>query len=304
MADLSILFFGMDCPFSRPPLAALLAAHAIRAVVVPRAPGLPRPEEPVRQLPLHAPSPYHIPLLPMPSAPSALRMAREAGVPVLEVARLRDPRTLDALAVLSPDLICAACFPRLLPDTLLRLPRLGAINLHPSLLPAYRGPDPLFWIFHDGLEHAGVTIHLMDEGADTGDILAQRAIVLPDGIPYGAAEDACATAGAALLLEAISALEAEDAARRPQPPGRWPTAPRPTEDDYLVTPAWSAHRAFNFIRGVGGEERPVRIIHGRAALPIRQAVSFAAEATLPVPVRRVGRYLLLRCSPGVLTVVA
>jgi methionyl-tRNA formyltransferase len=304
MADLSILFFGMDCPFSRPPLAALLANHTVRAVVVPRAPGLPSREEPVRRLPLHAPSPYHIPLLPISSAASVPRMAGAAGVPVLEVAGLRDPRTLAALAAFRPDLICVACFPRLLPGTLLHLPRLGAINLHPALLPAYRGPAPLFWIFHDGLEHAGVTAHLMDEGADTGDILAQRPISLPDGIRYHAAEEACATAGAALVLEAIQALATGSATPRPQPPGSRPAAPWPTDAEYLITPAWSARRAFNFIRGVGSEERPVDFAHDGAVMPIVEAISFDAEATLPVPLRRAGHHLQFRCSPGVLTVMA
>jgi len=82
---------------------------------------------------------------------------------------------------LEPDVIFTAGFPWKLPPTLLALPRLGCINAHPSLLPRYRGPNPLFWQFMNGETRGGLTIHRMDADFDTGPILAQRAIeIAPD----------------------------------------------------------------------------------------------------------------------------
>lgn len=316
VTDVRILFFGMDCAFSHAPLAALIAHHTVCGVVLPRPAGL-RTDPPLRRLAPPSHPSYHFPfaslnashkiqiLRPLPSAPApgVPQLAWEAGVPVLEAGDLRDAGTRADLAALRPDLICVACFSRLLPAPLIDLAPRGAVNLHPSLLPRYRGPAPLFWIFHDGLEHAGVTVHALDEGADTGPLLAQRPLGLPDGIDYRAAESACAEVGADLLLCTMAAIEAGTAAPRPQPPGAWPPAPWPADADYLISPAWPARRAFNFIRGAAGQGRPIRIVLDGEDIPIAAALSFAPDTTLPVPARREGRRLLVRCSPGTLAVL-
>jgi methionyl-tRNA formyltransferase len=246
------IFFGMECRFSRPTLAALLAVGIdVRAVVVPRprsvragASGAPirrlEPPRPARGLALPAVS----------TERSILGLAGAASVPVFEVGRLAHEETLAVLRDPRPDVIVVACFPRLLPPALLDLPRHGALNVHPSLLPAYRGPQPLFWIFHDGLEHAGVTVHLMDSGADTGDIMAQQPLALPDGISYAGAEQRCAEVGARLVVEAARGLDTGTLARRPQPGVGISYAPAPRPEDFVVAPDWSARRAFNFTRGM------------------------------------------------------
>jgi methionyl-tRNA formyltransferase len=82
---------------------------------------------------------------------------------------------------LEPDLIFVTGFPWRLHPELLVLPRLGCVNMHPSLLPRYRGPDPLFWHFMNGEIEGGLTIHRMDAEFDTGPILVQRAVeIQPD----------------------------------------------------------------------------------------------------------------------------
>jgi len=247
------IFFGMECRFSRPTLTALLAGGIdVRAVVVPR----PRSVRvgafgaPMRLLAPPRPA-RGLALPPVSTERGILRLAGAAGVPVFEVGRLAHEETITVLRDLDPDVIVVACFPRLLPSALLDLPRHGALNVHPSLLPAYRGPQPLFWIFHDGLEHAGVTVHLMDSGADTGDIVAQRPLALPDGVAYADAEQRCAEEGARLVVEAAHALDAGTLARRPQPATGISYAPAPRPEDFVVAPDWSARRAFNFMRGMG-----------------------------------------------------
>jgi methionyl-tRNA formyltransferase len=230
--------------------------------------------------------------------------------------------------------LCVACFPRLLPRELLNLARHGGLNVHPSLLPAYRGPAPLFWVFHghtshahsastaspmrstkadpqpgaplwlpnEGLGNAGVTVHLLDEQADSGDIVAQAPIVLPDGTTYSAAERICSQEAACLLVDVFKAIATGSLRRTPQPHIDLPTAPVPKDADFVITPDWSARRAFNFIRGVGEWGRPITVSVGEEHFIVREAVSYDEEATMSAPMQRVARHVRIRCSPGVLAV--
>jgi methionyl-tRNA formyltransferase len=102
---------------------------------------------------------------------------------VLVTTRLRTV-ALPLIRAVQPDLIISASFPYRIPPEIYALARLGAVNLHPSLLPAYRGPNPLRSIY-DGVPLAGATLHWMDEDFDTGRILCQQAIELPDALSMG-----------------------------------------------------------------------------------------------------------------------
>jgi methionyl-tRNA formyltransferase len=293
----------MEGLFSRTPLAALLGAPCTVCAVV-----LPRPADTaasgVATLMMRPPARRRreLPLLAGSPEPGMRMMAQQANVPVLDVTHLTAPGTLTALGELRPDVICVACFPRLLPNAVLRLARHGALNVHPSLLPAYRGPSPLFWIFHDGTGGAGVTVHLMDAGADTGDILEQTPLSFPDGISYGEAERLCAQEGARLLLRAVDALYRGTARPRRQPEVGATHAPFPRDGDFVVTPEWRARRAFNFIRGVAGWDRPVILQAGDTRVAAGTAVAFSETEVLPEPFLRAGNQLTMHCSPGTLTV--
>src|SRR4051794_33572606 len=172
-----ILFLGMAGATSAAVLSALLAAGAEIAGVVLPAGRLARATQPE---PIASIAP---PLIPLASpSPTIADLARARGIPAFELRRAAEPAALRALAQLRPDLGCVACFPLRLPPELLALPPLGFLNMHPSLLPRHRGPDPLFWTLRDGGERAGVTIHYMDERFDTGDVALQAPLALPDGI--------------------------------------------------------------------------------------------------------------------------
>ena len=102
--------------------------------------------------------------------------AEEHGLPVFQPRSLRQDvaAARSELADLAPDVVIVAAYGLFLPDEVLRLPRLGCLNIHPSLLPRHRGPSPVATAILDGDETSGVTIMLLDEGMDTGPILAQR----------------------------------------------------------------------------------------------------------------------------------
>ncbi len=298
---LRIVYFGMTGRLSGPPLEKLLTAGVeVRAVITPSTVvgGERRP----RQLSPPPPAPSDVPLIDPHLEPNMLHLAWRHHIPVWQVNNLADPSTLELLAGLRPDLIVVACFSLILPSALLQLPRYGCLNLHPALLPAYRGPAPLFWMARNAERQAGVTLHFLDEGLDTGDIVAQTALPWPDGISGATLERRCAEAGADLLLAAVRQLaQGQAIPRRPQPRTgasyfRWPT-----EDDLLVLTQWSAQRAFNFVRAVR-PDWPLRIVLGQESFSIRVANGYDPNLTLDQPYLLSGDEVWIQFQPGVLKI--
>jgi methionyl-tRNA formyltransferase len=103
-------------------------------------------------------------------------IARERGIPVYTSENLKDPDLIAMLAALSPDFIFSFYYRRIIPGEILRIPTTGAFNLHGSLLPRFRGRCPVNWVLIEGEAKTGLTLHVMEEKADSGDIVAQRAI--------------------------------------------------------------------------------------------------------------------------------
>jgi methionyl-tRNA formyltransferase len=307
LSGLRLVFFGMGGVFSRLLLEALLRAGAdLRAIVTPAQTGLTLAEDsdaPFTRLHPAAPraSRRMLPLAgvtPMPR--SLLDYAAERGAPLLSIARLNDPATLQTLASFAPDAICVACFTRRLPPTLLALPRLGCLNAHPSLLPDNRGPDPLFWTFHAGAEETGVTIHLMDAGLDTGPILAQRSVAIDEGEREDALEQRLATIAGALMVDALAGLAQDALIPRPQDPVRASAHPWPTAEDFIIRAGqWSARRAYTFARGIAGRGQPIALVAvDGQRFRLIEPLGYDALATPAAPWRLDGDLLTLACAPG------
>jgi methionyl-tRNA formyltransferase len=135
-------------------------------------------------------------------------LAERAGIPVLQPQRLREATVVEALRAWRPDLIVVAAYGKLLPSSILELPRHGCINVHASLLPRYRGAAPIQWAILNGDAVTGVTIMQMNAEMDAGDILLQRETAIQPDETYGALQIRLANAGAELLIEAIARLHA------------------------------------------------------------------------------------------------
>ena len=157
-------------------------------------------------------------------APPTKILAAASGVAVLQPRSVRTPAFLEEIAALHLDLIVVAAYGKILPGSLLRLPRLGAINIHGSLLPKYRGAAPIQWAVINGEQETGVTIMQMDEGMDTGDILLPVAIPIDEEDTAGTMFAKLATVGGRALLEAIARLKEG-------------TLPPRKQDDRLATDA-------------------------------------------------------------------
>ena len=163
---------------------------------------------------------------------------------------LADPVWLTRLDALAPDVIVSACFPWRVPEAVLTMPRFGGINVHPSLLPAGRGPEPVFWAFRWGLRETGVTVHQMDRGLDTGPILAQEGVPIGDDATMPSLEAELVQRGGSLARQVIDDLARGTATPVAQSAASTPWARLPTPGDLAVTTAWAAVDAARFIRAV------------------------------------------------------
>ena len=238
------------------------------------------------------------------SSTAAYTGSDEAGfnhVPTFTVSNLYAPETRKMVKDLAADVVCVACFPKRIPKRLLDLPSHGFWNVHPSMLPDYRGPVPLFWTFREGVRETAVTIHQMDTQIDTGNILAQTPISLPDGISGSAADQMMAKTGGRSLVKLLDQLQNGNLQPVPQS-GKGSHFSYPEAADFHIPTSWSAQRAFNFMRGVAEWKRPFPIYTPQKILIAHQAISFDAQATLHQPFIRQNDMLKIQFSPGVLIV--
>jgi methionyl-tRNA formyltransferase len=170
--------------------------------------------------------------------------ARELGLPVVTPERLRDPASVADLLGLDPDLVVLADYGQIVPPTLLDR-RFGALNLHPSLLPRHRGATPIPGAILAGDEETGVTLIRMDEGVDTGPIVASERAMLGGDETAPALEARLAIAASGVLARALDPWLDGELAARPQPEaGATITRPLRRSDGRLdpSRPAWLLER--------------------------------------------------------------
>jgi len=140
--------------------------------------------------------------------PATRTWAAARGIPVLQPVKVRDGVLAAALTALRPDVLVVVAYGRILGSDLLELAPFGAVNVHGSLLPRWRGAAPIQWAIAEGDAFTGVTIMRMDQGLDTGDILLQRATPIGPEENSASLHDRLAVIGGAALCEALPLLEA------------------------------------------------------------------------------------------------
>lgn len=173
------------------------------------------------------------------------------------------------------DLFALASYGRILPQALLDLPRLGALNVHPSLLPAYRGATPIQTAIRNGDANTGVTIMLMDAGMDTGDIVLQEEVAITPEDDYGSLHDRLALYGGEMLNEAIDLAAAGKIPRRKQTGSVSLTKPI-TKDDTLIDTAWPPDRIVNVVRAFSPQPGARMNVEGETIKVLRAHVSEGA----------------------------
>lgn len=293
-------YLCMESVFSvRPLLAMLRAGHDVRFVMRPIGPLATRTQPILRR---HRGFDVAVRrLLGRGDGEAARRdpfaVAAGADIPAWIVGNASAPAAVKLVERERVDVLVVAFFNQLLKPAVLGAARYGAVNLHPSLLPSYRGPAPLFWTYRDGAAESGLTVHRVAAGEDDGDVLAKSVVPVPFGMP---GEDLVDTLAEHAERSLVSVLEAIDrgAAGDRQDASRATRAPRPTDADLLVDASLGARRAFHFVRGVGRWNQLVVDVAG-TRVRVVDAVELDTERRVPGEVALVGDTVCLGCEDGV-----
>ncbi len=223
-----IVFMGTP-PIARQALAELLrAGHEVAAVYT-------REDKPVGRKQLLTPPPVKV-------------LALENGIPVVQPKTLREEGAAAAIQTFAPELVAVVAYGRILPPEVLAVPTHGCINLHVSLLPKYRGAAPIQRAVMNGDAETGVSIMQMDEGLDTGPVLAQRRVGIgPDETAADVFEQV-GVIGARLLAETVDEIAAGRAVAVPQQ-GEASYAPPLKKEEGRLDFGMDAQTAHNRVRG-------------------------------------------------------
>ena len=245
--------------------------------------------------------------IPVEACAPAVRIAAAHGA---EVIRARRPDHADAIAALErtePDLLLFACLPHVVRRATRRIARLGALNLHPSALPRFRGPDPVFWQLRAGVARAGVTVHVATDAVDAGPIVVQRRIRVEPGTGAGALTAVLVGSGVRALVDALPGIERRIREAAPQDESAATRQPRPSAEDFRIDTSWTAERAYRFIEGVRGPGTVFTILGGDGededGIEVERAIGFDVRARSDPAVERSGGTVTIRFAQGVLRAV-
>lgn len=180
--------------------------------------------------------------------PKTKPIAMSLGIPVHQPEKIRSEEAVILLNRLAPDCITVVAYGQIIPRSILSIPRKGIVNVHGSLLPAYRGAAPIQWAIARGEVETGVTTMLMDEGLDTGPILLSKRIPIADDETAMTLEPKLADAGAELLLETLGGLERETIVPVAQDESLASLAPRIKKEHARIEWNWPATRIDRCIR--------------------------------------------------------
>jgi methionyl-tRNA formyltransferase len=223
--------------------------------------------------------------------------ATNLGVPIVKPESLKDDRLFEQLKQLAPDLIVVVAF-RLLPRRLYELPKLGAINIHASLLPKYRGAAPIQWALINGESETGLTAFYLKKQVDTGDIILQKRVPIENTDNYDSLYRRLAGLAGSFLLETLDQIENGEAQPKQQSDTEATNAPKIGPFDALIDFGFPASNVRNFIRGLSTKpgaytyfrEKKVKILSSEIA------DNHADPQTRPGTITRAKKQLVVQCA--------
>ncbi len=227
--------------------------------------------------------------------PSAVKRAAERhGLDVLQPEDLRDPAFVAALAALEPDLIAVVAF-RILPPEVYGLARLGAFNLHASLLPQYRGAAPINRAVMAGEIETGVTTFLLEPKVDTGDTLLMRRLGIGPDETAGELHDRLAALGAEVVAETAAHLADGTAEALPQDETRVSQAPKLFKEDTEIDWSRPAEEVHNLVRGLSPYPA-ARTTHGDTLLKVYRTSPTKGSGEPGEVIEAEGECLVVACG--------
>jgi len=212
------------------------------------------------------------------SMPPIKKVAFELGLPICQPAKIKSDAFYEQLKQLQADSIIVVAFGRILPGRIIYLPPRGAINLHPSLLPKYRGAAPINWAIINVEEETGCTTMYMDEGMDTGDILLRKQVPIKPEDNALELSQKLSLRGAELLSETLRELEKGRLSATKQDNSQATIAPMLKKEDGLIDWRLDAQSIYNRIRGMFPWPGSYTYFHG-IRLKILKAQLSAATGT-------------------------
>ncbi|MFD1534105.1 methionyl-tRNA formyltransferase [Pseudonocardia aurantiaca] len=204
-------------------------------------------------------------------------LAAAHGVPLITVRNLNTPENVARIGELQPDLILVVGWTRLLGTELLRMPPLGAVGFHASLLPHYRGRAPVNWALINGERETGNTMFFLDEGVDTGDVIDQRRIAILDEDDCASLYRKVADSAVDMLLEHLPRLKAGTAPRAAQDEGQATVMPRRRPEDGLIDWSRDTRSLFNWVRALTHPYPGAFTFHNGRRLSVWRAAEAAPD---------------------------
>ena len=212
-------------------------------------------------------------------------IAAAAGIPVIQPESINTPEGVAALRAFEPDLLVVAAYGQILKPEVIAAPKLGAINVHASLLPKYRGASPIAHAIRAGETESGVTIIRITLGLDAGDMLKQEALAIDPRETTGELEARLAPLGARLCLDVISAMKLGPVVGAKQDPALVTKAPKFKKEHGLIDWTKPATEIVNHIRAVQPWPTAFTFFHRPGHEPMRvivsRATALAGEASEP-----------------------
>ena len=214
--------------------------------------------------------------------PCALKpLARERGLPVFDPPDASAAAFAAQVAALQPDVIVVASYGQFLKKNLLAVPRIGTINVHPSLLPKYRGASPIQWALANGERETGVSVLRVTPKMDAGDILAQERFPIAPDDTFGSLESKLAARGAELLVRVLDDFRAGKTKGMPQDESQATFARKLAKEDGLVDWSLPAEAIRNQLRGFAPWPGAYTFLPGGILLKIHEAKTEPGTPALP-----------------------
>lgn len=195
--------------------------------------------------------------------PPVKELALSRGIPVYQPKSMRTPEAAELLRSLQPELVVVAAYGKILPQEILDIPARGCVNVHASLLPAYRGAGPIQWAVINGEKRTGITIQQMALGVDTGDILVQMELEIGENETAGELHDRLAPLGADALAAALTGLEEGSIQPIPQEEALATHAPMLSKELSRLDFSKSARDLHNLIRGLSPWPCAEAVLNGK-----------------------------------------
>lgn len=277
---LKIVYFGSSGDLSFRPFEALLqSSHEILAVVVNECPSIEQ----------------GIDLIPIDQQDSIQSVAFKNKIQILKFNH-KITELGSAIESLKPDVIVTSCFAHKIPSSILTIPKLASLNLHPSLLPKYRGPDPLFWQIRNAVIETGVTIHLMNNQFDAGDIVAQHSVNVKPSMNISDLEKKLAIESSRLLIQAFQNIHNKIVLAKPQDTKISSYYSYPKVSDFKIPETWNARRVYHFMKATESIASYFPLMIDGEEMRLVQAIDFNAQGTIDLTLE--GNQITFPCRAG------